>query len=141
MKIAIGSDHGGWELKQLIVSLLKDLGYEIVDVGCDSTESVDYPEFAFAVCEKITSGSCGQGILICGTGIGMSLAANRDRRIRAALCHEPFTAKLSREHNDANILCLGGRITGPALALEIVRTWLATDFAGDRHQRRIDMFS
>ncbi len=141
MKIAVGSDHGGWELKQVVLAFLQGEGHEIVDVGCESLDSVDYPAFAFAVCERIIAGNCECGILICGTGIGMSIAANRDRRIRAALCHEPFSARMSREHNNANVLCLGGRVTGPELAVDIVRTWIAAEFTGDRHQRRIDMFS
>lgn len=140
MKIAIGCDHGGIELKRLILPLLAELGATIQDVGCLSEESVDYPEFGQAVCRAVLEGRCDRGILICGTGIGMSMVANRFDGIRAALCHELFTARLSREHNDANVLCLGARIVGPGLALEIVRTWMSTDYAGGRHQRRIEMF-
>lgn len=140
MKIAIGCDHGGIQLKQEIVSLLTEMGQAIDDRGCFSVESVDYPEFAKTVCDKVLSGECDRGILICGTGIGMSMVANRFDGIRAALCHELFTARMSREHNDANVLCLGARVIGPGLAREIVRTWVTTDFAGGRHQRRIDMF-
>ena len=141
MKVAIASDHGGFELKGGIGELLAELGHEVVDCGCDSTASVDYPDFADVVCEKVASGECDRGILICGTGIGMSMAANRHRKIRAALCHEIFTARMSREHNDANVLCLGARVTGPGLAAEMVREWMATDFAAGRHLTRISRFS
>ena len=108
--------------------------------GCNSTDSVDYPNFAKSVSELVREGKCRSGILMCGTGIGMSMAANRIPGIRAALCNEMFSAKMSREHNDANILCLGARVIGPGLAAAIVRIWLTTEFAGGRHQRRIDMF-
>ena len=141
MKIAIGCDHGGIGLKEEIVHLIGQLGHEVDDRGCRSAESVDYPEFAEAVCQEVMAGRCDRGILICGTGIGMSMAANRHPQIRAALCHELFTARMSREHNDANVLCLGARVIGPGLAAEVVRTWLAAEFAGGRHQRRIAMFS
>lgn len=141
MKIAIGCDHGGFELKEEIVALLEKMGHEVENLGTNSLESVNYPDFAKAVCEKITDGGCQRGILICGTGIGMSMAANRHRQIRAALCHELFTARMSREHNDANVLCLGARVVGPGLALEIVDTWINTEFGGGRHLNRIEMFS
>jgi len=141
MKIAVGSDHGGLELKNIIVTFLNDIDVEGLDIGCNSPDSVDYPDFAGAVCAKIQAGQCERGILVCGTGIGMSIAANRNRDIRAALCHEAFTARMSREHNNANVLCLGGRVIGSEVALDIVRVWLETEFAGDRHQRRLDMFS
>ena len=140
MKVAIGCDHGGIDLKNTLVSVLTELGHEIDDQGCNSTESVDYPNFAKSVGALVKEGKCQCGILICGTGIGMSMAANRIPGIRAALCNEMFSAKMSREHNDANILCLGARVIGPGLAAEIVRTWMTSDFAGGRHQRRIDMF-
>jgi len=140
VKIAIGCDHGGIALKEEIVALLKELGQEIDDRGCHSTESVDYPEFAKMVCGEVQSGAADRGILICGTGIGMSMVANRFDGIRAALCHELFTARMSREHNDANVLCLGARVVGPGLAVEIVRTWIGTEFAGGRHLKRIRMF-
>lgn len=141
MKIAIGCDHGGFELKEEIVALLQKMGHEVVNLGTNSPESVNYPDFAEAVCSKITDHGCDRGILICGTGIGMSMAANRHREIRAALCHELYTARMSREHNDANVLCLGARVIGPGLALEIVTTWMNTEFGGGRHQNRIEMFS
>jgi len=141
VKIAVGSDHGGFECKQMIIRFLKDLGQDVVDQGCYSTESVDYPDFADKVCASIQSGACERGILICGTGIGMSIAANRHRDIRAALCHEAYTARMSREHNDANVLCLGGRVLGSEIALDVVGTWVETTFSGGRHQRRLDKMS
>jgi ribose 5-phosphate isomerase B len=140
VKVAIGCDHGGLDLKKTVVAVLQELGHEIDDQGCFTEDSVDYPSFAQAVCSLIKDGSCERGILICGTGLGMSMAANRYPEIRAALCAEMFSARMSREHNNANILCLGARVIGPGLAAEIVRTWMTTDFAGGRHQRRIDMF-
>ncbi len=140
MKIAIGADHGGFELKELVVALLREEGHEVLDKGCFSSDSVDYPEYAEKVCSSILDGEAERGILICGTGIGMSLAANRHHGIRAALCHEIFTAEMSRRHNDSNILCMGGRVIGSALAFEMVKTWLATPFDGGRHSRRISMF-
>lgn len=140
MKIAFGCDHGGYDLKGEIVTFLESLGHEIVDFGTVSNNSVDYPDFAKQVCAAVEKKECTCGILVCGTGIGMSMAANRNPAIRAALCHELYTAKMSREHNNANILCLGARVIGPGIALEIVRTWVETEFAGGRHQRRIDMF-
>jgi len=139
MKIALGCDHGGFALKNELVPLLEQSGHTIVDLGTYSEESVDYPDFADQVCAAIKEGSCDRGILICGTGIGMSIAANRHRHIRAALCHEAFTARMSREHNDANVLCLGARVLGIAIALDIVKAWMETEFAGGRHLRRISM--
>jgi ribose 5-phosphate isomerase B len=141
VKIIIGSDHGGFEMKEHVLAHLRDQGHEIEDVGCYSMDSVDYPEIAEKVCVAVQGDADNLGILICGTGIGMSLAANRHRDIRAALCHEAYTAKMSREHNNANILCLGGRVLGVEVAIDIVRAWLKTSFAGGRHQRRIKMFS
>jgi ribose 5-phosphate isomerase B len=140
VKVAIGCDHGGIDLKETVTAVLLELGHGVEDQGCDATESVDYPNFAKSVSSLVEEGKCDCGVLICGTGIGMSMAANRRPGIRAALCNEMFSAKMSREHNDANILCLGARVIGPGLAAEIVRTWMTTDFAGGRHQRRIDMF-
>ncbi len=141
MKIALGSDHGGFEMKEEVASLLAGLGYEVNDVGCFSKDSVDYPEIAQQVCSLVLEGTAQCGILICGTGIGMSIAANRHRDIRATLCHEAYTARMSREHNNANVLCLGGRVLGIEIAFDIVRVWLSTSFAGGRHQRRLDMMS
>ncbi len=141
MKIVIGSDHGGFELKETIKDRLLQRDYSIIDVGCSSVDSVDYPDFSDQVVSHIVNGTCNKGILICGTGIGMSIAANRDRRIRAANVHNLFTARMSREHNNANILCLGARVIETDLALEIVSVWLDTEFTGGRHQIRIDKFS
>ncbi|MBI4794057.1 MAG: ribose 5-phosphate isomerase B [Deltaproteobacteria bacterium] len=140
MKIAIGCDHGGLLLKDVILPLLAELGHEVYDQGTDSPVSVDYPHYAKAVCHLVANEACDLGILICGTGIGMSMAANRNKKIRAALCTDMYSARMSREHNNANVLCLGARVIGPGLAEEIVRTWLATAFAGERHLRRIEMF-
>lgn len=139
MKIAFGCDHGGFVFKKDIVTLLEQSGYTVLDMGCFSEESVDYPDFAAAVCATLQDGRAQRGILVCGTGIGMSIAANRHPHIRAALCHEAFTARMSREHNDANILCLGARVLGIGIVLDIVKTWLATEFAGGRHLRRITL--
>ena len=140
MKIALGSDHGGFALKREIADWLRETGHEVVDMGTDSPDSVDYPDYADRVCRSVLAGESERGILICGTGIGMSMVANRHRGIRAALCHDAFTARMSREVKDANVLCLGGRVLGPALALDIVAVWLATAFEGGRHQRRINLF-
>ncbi len=139
MRIALGCDHGGFGLKQEIGQLLEQMGHTVDDVGCFSDQSVDYPEFADKVCGAVADGTCERGILICGTGIGMSIAANRHRTIRAALCHEAVTARMSREHNDANVLCLGARVLGISVAVDIVKVWLETVFAGGRHLRRINM--
>lgn len=140
MKISIGADHGGYRLKEAIRGLVQELGHHVIDRGTDSEKSVNYPDFANAVTGDVLSGVADRGILICGTGLGMSMAANRKQGIRAALCQECFSARMSREHNDANVLCLGERVIGPGLAAEIVRTWLDTDFAGGRHLQRIEMF-
>lgn len=139
MDIAVGCDHGGLALKQAIIFLLVELGHMVNDVGCHTSDSVDYPDFADKVCQAIIEGRSARGILICGTGIGMSIAANRYRPIRAALCHDAFTARMSREHNDANVLCLGERVIGQSVALDLTRVWLSTEFAGGRHLRRISM--
>ncbi len=141
MKIVLGADHGGFELKEDVKNLLVTLEYDIIDVGCSSTDSVDYPDFADKAVSSIIDGSCELGILICGTGIGMSISANRHFEIRAANCNSEYTAALSREHNNANVLCLGGRVIDKELALIIVQTWLRSEFEGGRHQRRIDKFS
>ncbi len=149
MKIAIGSDHGGFTVKEEVVRFLQDLGHEIDDIGCFGLDAVDYPDFADKVCELVSDKNkdknCERGILICGTGIGMSMAANKNKKyssnIRAALCHESYTARMSRQHNDANILCLGARVLGIEVIIDVVGTWLETEFEGGRHQRRIDVFS
>ncbi len=141
MKIVLGADHGGFELKEDVKNLLADLGHDINDVGCSSTDSVDYPDFAEKAVSYIIDGSCELGILICGTGIGMSISANRHFEIRAANCNSEYTAELSRQHNNANVLCLGARVLDKDLALLIVQTWLRSEFEGGRHQRRIEKFS
>jgi len=137
-QIIIGSDHGGYRLKNEIITHLKNLGYEISDLGCYSTESCDYPIIAKDVAEEVLANKC-KGILVCGTGIGMSIAANRYEGIRASHCTDTFTARMTRAHNDSNILCLGERITGTGLAFDIVDIWLKTEFEGGRHQKRIDL--
>ena len=142
MKVSIGSDHGGYELKLEVIEHLKKRGFEVTDVGTDSPASCDYPIYAKKVTEDIQSKNADLGILICGTGIGMSMAANKEPGIRAALCHDTFSAKATREHNDANILCMGARVVGPGLALMIIDTFLYTPFSNDeRHIRRISMYS
>ena len=135
--IAIGCDHGGYELKLAVESYLNDRKAEFIDCGCNG-EKVDYPDIAVKVCEKITSGECEKGILICGTGIGMSMCANKIAGIRAAVCGDTFSAKYTRLHNDANVLCMGGRVVGTGLALEIVREFLNNGFEGGRHAVRVD---
>lgn len=141
MNVIIGSDHGGFSLKGVIKELIIKLDHEVEDVGCFSSESVNYPDIAEHVCQKVVSGDADSGVLICGTGIGMSMAANRHRQIRAALCHDHYTAVMSREHNNANVLCLGERVLGIGVAEDIVRAWFNSYFAGGRHQQRIEMFS
>lgn len=141
MKIAIGADHGGYELKCAIKEHLIANGYEVVDYGTDSTESVDYAPIAARTARGITSGECDRGILCCGTGIGISMAANKVNGIRAACCSDYFSAKYTRLHNDANILCMGGRVVGIGLALELVDVFLNTEFEGGRHQKRIDQIA
>ncbi len=140
MKIAVGSDHGGFEYKEKILKFLKDKGYEVKDFGTYSKDSCDYPDIAKKVAVSIQNKEFDRGILICGTGIGMSIAANKFKGIRAALCSDTFSAHATREHNNSNILCLGERVIGDMLALDIVDIWLNTKFSGEtRHQRRIDM--
>lgn len=139
--VAIASDHAGFDLKQFLVQELKRLGYGVEDLGCRSTDSVDYPDYADAMARTLAAGAADLGVLICGSGIGVSMAANRHRHVRAALCHDHLTAKLARAHNDANVLVLGGRLTGPAVAADCLETFLATAFEGGRHKRRLDKFS
>ena len=139
MKIGIGNDHSALELKAEIIGFLKAKGYEIVDFGTNSTESCDYPIYGEKVARAVAAGEVEKGILICGTGLGISLAANKVEGIRAVVCSEPFTAKMSRAHNNCNILALGARVVGAELAKMIVDTWLSTEFEGGRHQRRVDM--
>lgn len=141
MKIAIGSDHGGFHLKQEIKKLLEELKMEYVDVGCHDDCSVDYPDYAIPVAEKVASGQFERGIVICGTGIGVSISANKVKGIRCALVHDVFSAKATRQHNDSNVLAMGERVIGPGLAREIVKTWLETEYEGGRHERRIKKIS
>lgn len=137
-KIIIGSDHGGYKLKNQIIKHLEEMGYEVSDKGCFSENSCDYPVIAKTVSEEVLS-SGERAILVCGTGIGMSIAANRYKGIRASHCTDTFTARMTRAHNDSNILCLGERTTGVGLALDIVDIWLKTGFENGRHKNRIDM--
>jgi len=139
--IALASDHGGYDLKVILKSLLLDSGYEVLDLGCDSRESVDYPDFAEAMALAIKDNRAGRGVLLCGSGIGISIAANRHPHIRAALVHDRLTAELGRRHNDANVIVMGGRVIGPDVAKDCLTAFLTTDFEGGRHQRRIDKMS
>ncbi|MDS0528347.1 ribose 5-phosphate isomerase B [Clostridium sp. SHJSY1] len=141
MKIALGADHGGYELKEEISKYLKENGYETKDFGTYSTESCDYADYSLKVAEAVANKEFDFGILICGTGIGISIAANKVPGIRAALCSDTFSAHATREHNDANILTMGQRVVGTGLALDIVKIFLESKFEGDRHQRRIDKIS
>ncbi len=138
MIVAIGCDHGGFPVKKGVIQLLQASGYTVLDYGTDSMESVDYPEYAHAVGKAVASGKAQKGIVICGSGIGMSIAANKIKNIRAALCTTTEHARLSRAHNDANVLALGARVTSPQLISEIITVWFKTPFEGNRHQRRIN---
>lgn len=138
MQIAIGSDHAGLNLKEYTKSVLTELGHTYEDFGCNDTTSVDYPDFAFNVADAVAAGRFEQGILVCGSGIGMSITANKVDGIRAALCHDTFCAKGAREHNNSNILCMGERVIGKGLAKEIIITYLTSEFEGGRHARRVD---
>ncbi|GIN86502.1 putative sugar phosphate isomerase YwlF [Heyndrickxia sporothermodurans] len=138
MKVALASDHGGIHIREEIRNLLEEMGVEYQDFGCDCETSVDYPDYALPVAQKVANGEFDRGILICGTGIGMSIAANKVKGIRCALAHDVFSAKATRQHNDTNMLAMGERVIGPGLALEIVKVWLTTDFEGGRHTRRIE---
>ena len=137
-KIIIGADHAGYALKGSLKSWLQEQGFETIDAGTDSPASVDYPDFGARVAEAVSTGAVARGVLICGTGIGMSIVANRYPGVRAALCRDEETARLSRMHNDANILVFGARQTDAGAAIAILRTWLATPFEGERHQRRLE---
>ncbi|GER69481.1 putative sugar phosphate isomerase YwlF [Weizmannia acidilactici] len=141
MKVALASDHGGMNLRREIASLLDSLGVEYEDFGCECEGSVDYPDYALPVAEKVAEGEFDRGILICGTGIGMCISANKVKGICCALVHDVFSAKATREHNDSNVLAMGERVIGPGLAREIVKTWLGTSFEGGRHARRIEKIS
>lgn len=136
--IAVGSDHGGFELKGKIIKMLEADGYEVKDCGAYDTASIDYPDVAEKLCETIVKGECEKGILICGTGIGMSIAANKIDGIRAAVCCDTYSAAMAREHNNANVITLGARVTGDELAFVIVKSWLNAAFAGGRHGKRVD---
>lgn len=135
--IAIASDHGGYELKASLIKEIEAKGLTVVDLGTYGPESVDYPEFADAVAQAIRSGKASRGVLLCGSGIGISIAANRHPELRAALVHDGLTARLARQHNDANVLCMGGRLVGPELAKDCLEIFLATAFEGGRHARRV----
>jgi len=141
VRIAIGADHAGFELKQHFVETLKRLGHEVVDLGTTSTEAVDYPPICAAVARQVTSGRCERGIVLGGSGQGEQIAANKVPGIRAALCNDLYTARLSRQHNDANVMSIGGRIVADGLADEILALWLDTAFEGGRHQRRVDQIT
>jgi len=141
LKVAVASDHGGFELKQKIVQLLNDLEITVEDFGCHTQDSVDYPDYAFLVGQKVANQEFDRGILICGTGVGISIAANKVKGVRCALVHDVFTAKATREHNDSNVLAMGGRVIGDELAKMIVKTWLNEDFMGAHHAGRVNKVS
>jgi ribose 5-phosphate isomerase B len=138
MKIAIGSDHRGFEVKRRLVPLLQAMSHEVLDMGTDGSDSVDYPDFAFQVASAVSEGRAERGILICGTSIGMCIAANKVKGVRAAPCHDSITAEMSRRHNDANVLCLSADLLGEELIERMVRIWLQTEFEGGRHARRVE---
>ncbi len=140
-KITIGSDHAGYELKLKVIAHLKERGVEAIDVGTYSTDSCDYPDFAHAVCKNLQDGVTELGILVCGTGIGMSMAANKHKGIRAAACSDTFSARLTRMHNDANVLCFGERVVGMGLACDLVDAFIDAEFEGGKHARRVDMIT
>ncbi|BBU41240.1 MAG: ribose 5-phosphate isomerase B [Bacillaceae bacterium] len=141
MKVIIASDHGGVNIREEIKKLLDEMNIEYEDIGCDCGTSVDYPDYALPAAERVAKGEFDRGILICGTGIGMSIAANKVKGIRCALVHDVFSAKATREHNDSNMLAMGERVIGPGLAREIVKTWLTTEYVGGRHANRIEKIS
>ncbi|BBO76421.1 ribose 5-phosphate isomerase B [Desulfosarcina widdelii] len=138
--IIIGCDHAALRLKEILKSALQEKGFQVTDVGTHSEASMDYPDTGRALAQKVSSGEFERGILLCGTGLGMSMVANKYPHVRAALCNDLFSAAMSRRHNDANILVMGGRVIGDILALEILSTWLETPFEGGRHQKRLDLF-
>ena len=140
-KITIGSDHAGYELKLKVIAHLQERGIEAIDVGTYSTDSCDYPDFASAVCKNVQNGVTELGILVCGTGIGMSMAANKHKGIRAAACSDTFSARLTRMHNDANVLCFGERVVGMGLAFDLVDAFVDAEFEGGKHARRVDMIT
>jgi len=138
LAVAIGSDHGGFLLKENLKEFLEEQNIDFTDFGSFSTEATDYPDIALKIAKSVASGDCEKGIIICGTGIGVCIAANKVRGIRAALCHDVFSAQMTRKHNNSNILTMGERVIGAGLAIEIVKTWLETEFEGGRHDRRIE---
>ena len=140
-KITVGCDHAGLGLKKIVISHLEERGFEVLDVGTHTTDSCDYPQIAHALCQNIQNGTTELGILICGTGIGMSMAANKHRGIRAAACSDTFSARLTRVHNNANVLCFGERVVGMGLALDLVDAFINAEFEGGKHQRRVDMIT
>jgi len=135
--VAVGADHAGFHLKEALKGWLIDHGYQVADYGTHTAEPVDYPDYAAEVAEAVADGKVERGVLVCGTGIGMAIAANKVPGVRAALCSDLYTARMSREHNDANVLALGGRLMGPEMAVDILRMWIETDFGNDRHRRRL----
>ncbi len=139
--IALAGDHGGYELKMTLKTFLLEKDYEVLDLGCDGVDSVDYPDFAHALADAIKENKASRGVLVCGSGIGISIAANRHAHIRAALVHDRLTAELSRQHNNSNVIVMGGRTIGPDVAKDCLNTFLNTEFEGGRHQRRIDKMS
>ena len=141
MKIAMGNDHAAVDMKNIIKSYLEEKGYEVINFGTDTTESVDYPLYGEMVANAVVSGKAELGIAICGTGVGISIACNKVNGVRAVCCSEPYSAKLSRIHNNSNVLCFGARVIGPELAKMIVDEWLAAEFIGGRHQKRVDIIS
>jgi ribose 5-phosphate isomerase B len=142
MRIAIASDHGGYQLKANIADLITKMGHVCDDLGTHDADAVDYPDYARTVANGVAEGAYDRGILVCGTGQGMAITANKIKGIRAAVCQDSYSARMSREHNDANVLCLGGRVVGPGLAEDVVKTWLETDFSGEhRHRRRLGKIS
>ena len=138
MKISIGSDHGGYELKQELIAYLQEQGHQVKDCGCYDNSSCDYPDFGEAAARAVASGACERGIVVCTTGIGISISANKVKGIRCALCSEPYSAEMTRRHNDANMLALGAGMVGAMMAKRIVDVFLSTEFEGGRHQRRVD---
>ena len=141
MTVYLGADHGGFELKEAVKAHLKELGLEYIDFGTHSTDSVDYPDMAVPACDAVVSGECSKALLFCGTGVGMAIAANKVKGIRACCCSDTFSARMTRAHNDANILTFGERVVGQGLAMELVDAFLTTEFEGGRHQRRVDLIT
>ena len=141
MKIAIGCDHGGFVLKESVIDFLNNAGFEVIDCGTYSDASVDYPIYGEKVARLVAKGECEKGIVMCGTGIGISIAANKVNGIRCALCHDEYTAKMTAMHNNSNVLAMGGRVVTPEMAIKIVKTWLDTPFEGGRHINRVNMFT